>query len=237
MTPTLPARPSPTALTEGSRWPKVALWLILGAMTMSVVLYTEVPIFHHPRQLIPNLINIPWVLIPHVLGGTLALVLGAVQFSRRLRQHRPQLHRILGRAYVVSVLVAAPLSFILAGRVHEPEIIYFRLATGLQGATWLIVTLAAYLTARHRHIRQHREWMVRSYALTFTFVGTRLLQPIPAWNRLGHVGFAMAILIITFLALLIPDIALHWRELTTQNPALGARSIPTSRKLSPEQSK
>ena len=231
MPPIPPVRSSPPARPEEIRWLKVVLWMVLGILTISVFAYTEVPIFHHPQQLIPNLINIPWVLIPHVLGGALALLLGPIQFSRRLRQRRLQIHRFLGRVYVISVLVAAPLSFVLGGRVHEPQIIYFRLATGIQGATWLIVTLAAFLTARHRYIRQHREWMVRSYTLTFTFVGTRALQPIPAWNRLGHVGFAMAILIITFLALLIPDLALHWRELTTRNTG-EKRSAATNETLS-----
>ena len=209
----------------------MVLWIVLAAMMVSVFFYTEVPIFRHPRRLIPNLIDIPWILIPHVLGGTLALLIAPAQFSRRLRQRNLQLHRILGRVYVTSVLVAAPLSFVLAGRIQEPQIIYFRLATGLQGATWLIATIAALLMARHRHIQQHREWMVRSYALTCTFLGTRVLQPIPAWNRIGHVGFAMAILIITFLALLIPDLALHWRELTTRNPAPEKQRAPRNQQF------
>ena len=225
---TLPVRPSPAAQSEESRWPKTALWIVLGAMMIEVLFYTEVPIFRDPRRFIPNLINIPWVLIPHVVGGTLALLLGPIQFSRRMRLARPHLHRALGRVYVISVIIAALLSFVLAGRIQEPQIIYFRLATGIQGAAWFIVTFAAFLTARHRHIRQHREWMVRSYALTCTFLGTRVLQPIPAWNRLGHVGFAMAILIITFFALLIPDVALHWRELTTRNRMLESRGDATN---------
>jgi uncharacterized membrane protein YhaH (DUF805 family) len=82
----------------------------------------------------------------------------------------------------------------------------------------MITTAAAFLTARNRHFQQHREWMVRSYAVTFTFVGTRVLQPIPAWNRFSAAGFAMAIIVITFLAILIPDIALHWRQLTPRRP-------------------
>jgi hypothetical protein len=80
----------------------------------------------------------------------------------------------------------------------------------------MVVTAAAFLMARNRHFQQHREWMIRSYAVTFTFVGTRVLQPIPAWNRFSAPGFAMAIVVITLMAILIPTIALHWRDLTTR---------------------
>ena len=100
---------------------------------------------------------------------------------------------------------------------QAPQAIYFTIANIVQAGTWLVVTLAAFLTARNRHLTQHREWAIRSYCVTFTFVATRLLQPIPAWNHLGRVGFATAIILITFMAILIPDIAMHWRQLTTRN--------------------
>jgi hypothetical protein len=69
------------------------------------------------------------------------------------------------------------------------------------------------MAAVRRRIVQHREWMVRSYAVTFTFVGTRVLQPIPAWNHLGRLGFAAAIVCITFLAVLVPQTARMLRGL------------------------
>ncbi|WP_433966597.1 hypothetical protein [Tunturiibacter gelidiferens] len=56
--------------------------------------------------------------------------------------------------------------------------------------------------------------MVRSYAVTFTFVGTRVLQPVPAWNRHSEAGFAIEIIIITFMAILVPDLVFHWSAFT-----------------------
>jgi hypothetical protein len=117
---------------------------------------------------------------------------------------------------VISVLIAAPLAVILSNHRHDPRAKYFVVAILVQAGTWIITTLAAFLTARNRHFRQHREWMVRSYAVTFTFVGTRVLQPIPAWNHFSEASFAMTVIIIIFMAILIPDLALHWRELTTR---------------------
>jgi uncharacterized membrane protein len=186
----------------------------MGVMTISVILYSELPLLHSAQEL-TNLGTMLWLIVPHIIAGITALLSGPLQFSSRLRLKSPQFHRILGRIYVGSVFLAAPLAIAMATRNHSPHAIYFTIATTVQAGTWFITTAAAILTARNGHIRQHREWMVRSYAVTFTFVGTRVLQPIPAWNHLGRPGFATAIIFITFMAILIPDIAFHWRELTT----------------------
>lgn len=186
----------------------------MGVMTISVVLYSELPLLHSAQEL-TNLGTMLWLIVPHVIGGITALLIGPLQFSSRLRLKSPQFHRILGRIYVGSVFLAAPLAIAMATRNHSPQAIYFTIATTVQAGTWFITTAAAIHTARNGYIRQHREWIVRSYAVTFTFVGTRVLQPIPAWNHLGRPGFATAIIFITFMAILIPDVAFHWRELTT----------------------
>jgi uncharacterized membrane protein len=184
-------------------------------MTISVIFYSEVPLLRQAKEQ-AYMSTIPWLIVPHVVGGIAALLIGPAQFSSRLRRRNPQFHRILGRVYVGAVFVAAPLAVVLSNHRHDPHAIHFVGATFVQAATWVVTTTAAFLTARNRHIQQHREWMVRSYAMTFTFVGTRVLQPIPAWNRHSEAGFAMEILVITFIAILIPDLAFHWRELTTR---------------------
>jgi uncharacterized membrane protein len=204
-----------TSTSVSDRRLKTALWTVMGLMTISVILYSEVRIFRQAKER-AYLSTIPWLIMPHVAGGVVALLSGPLQFSSRLRYRCPKLHRVLGRAYVISVFVAAPLAIVLSNHRHDPRAIHFVAATVVQAATWIITTAAAFLTARNRQFQQHREWMVRSYAVTFTFVGTRVLQPIPAWNRHSEAGFAMEIIVITFLAVLIPDIAFHWRALTVR---------------------
>ena len=196
------------------RW-KYALWALMGAMTISVILYSEVRLLRQAQEQ-AYLSTIPWLIIPHVMAGVTALLSGPLQFSSRLRGRHPKFHRVLGRVYVTAVLVAAPLAIILSNHRHDPQAVHWVAANVVQAATWIITTLAAYFTARNRHIQQHREWMVRSYAVTFTFVGTRVLQPIPAWNRHSEAAFAMEVIIITFLAVLVPDLAFHWRQFTTR---------------------
>jgi hypothetical protein len=208
-----PRRTSPSSTVQ--QWLKPALWAVMAAMTISVIFYSEIPLFRQIKER-AYLSTIPWLIIPHILCGTIALVSGPAQFSSRLRRHNPRFHRVLGRIYVGSVFIAAPLAVVLSNHRHDPHAIHFVIATSVQAGTWIVATTAAFLTARNRHIQQHREWMIRSYAMTFTFVGTRVLQPIPAWNRHSEAGFAIEIIVITFMAILIPDLAFNWRELTNR---------------------
>lgn len=205
---------SGVATRSPRRW-KPVLWAIMAAMTISVVLHSEVPLLRKLEEQ-AYLRTIPWLIVPHVTAGVLALLSGPLQFSARLRRRYTPFHRVLGRVYVVSVCVAAPLAILLGFHRHDPRARFFPVAISVQAGVWLLTTAAAFLTARNRHIQQHREWMVRSYAVTFTFILTRVLQPFQFWTRHGEEGFAIEIILITFLAILVPDLAFHWKELTTR---------------------
>lgn len=93
---------------------KRALWAVLAVATVWVLLSNEVallldsPLFHDHRAQI-GLDRA--LLIPHAVCGTVAFVLGPLQFSSRLRQRRPDLHRLMGRSYVVAVNAAAFAAF------------------------------------------------------------------------------------------------------------------------------
>jgi uncharacterized membrane protein len=210
-----PRIPASSPSAQSAKRLKSLLWAVLGAMTISVTLYSEIPLLRQAKER-AYLSTILLLIIPHIAAGMAALLIGPLQFSSRVRLRSPRFHRVLGRVYVIAVFIAAPLGMVLANHRHDPRAIHFTAAVFVQSGTWMITTGAAFLTARNGHFQQHREWMIRSYAVTMTFVGTRVLQPIPAWNRHSEAGFAMEILFITFLAVLVPDIALHWRALTTR---------------------
>ena len=195
---------------------KTALWITLGAVTLFVVvtsellLITDYPMYHAYRL---QVIGDRALLLPHSLAGTLALVLGPINFSSRLRQRRLQLHRILGRVYVISVIVGSFTGVALAwGRPGLP-------GTSMQAAAWMVCTAAALIAARNRQLTAHRQWMVRSYAVTFTFVSSRILNLWPVyWSHLGDVLSAVGVIAFTLASLLIVEIGMNWHELTTRRP-------------------
>ena len=209
------AGPTIPAHTSHHRWLKPALWTVMALMTLSVIRYSEYPIFRQAKEQ-AYLKTIPFLIIPHVVCAVAAFLIGPFQFSSRMRRRYLKTHRVLGRIYVVSVFVAAFFAILLANHRNQPGGEHFCVAVRIQAAAWLITTAAAFLTARNRQIQQHREWMVRSYAVTFTFIGTRLFSPLQDWHRLGEAFFAMEIITVTLLAILIPDIALSWHQFTTR---------------------
>ena len=193
---------------------KTVLWISLGLtalfvfITSEVLLITDYPMYHAYRL---QVIADRHLLIPHTLCGVIALLSGPIQFSSRLRQRHLKFHRVLGRIYVVSVFIGAATGVALAtGRPGFP-------GTSMQAAAWIVCTTAAFLTARNRQILQHRQWMARSYAVTFTFVSSRVLNLVPAyWSHLGDVLSAVGVIAFTLASLLIVELGLNWHELTTR---------------------
>jgi uncharacterized membrane protein YozB (DUF420 family) len=78
---------------------------------------------------------------------------------------------------------------------------------------WLITAVIAYLAAKKRQIVQHRQWMIRSYAVTFFFVVDRVPFEFPSFQP-SQAGNVCLILTLCILAILIPDIAFTWTHLT-----------------------
>ena len=192
---------------------KMVIWISLGLTTLFVFITSEVllitgyPMYHAYRL---QVIADRHLLIPHTLCGLIALLSGPIQFSSRLRRRYLGFHRVLGRTYVVSVFIGAATGVALAtGRPGFP-------GTSMQAAAWIVCTTAAFLTARNRQILQHRQWMARSYAVTFTFVSSRVLNLWPRyWSHLGDTFAAVGVIAFTLASLLIVDLGLNWRELTT----------------------
>jgi len=202
------------APTSGRSKFKTGLWIVLGLTTLFVFITSEVflvadyPMYHAYRL---QVIADRHLLIPHTICGVVALLAGPVQFSSRFRQRYLKFHRVLGRMYVVSVFIGAFTGIALAaGRPGLP-------GTSMQAAAWIVCTTAAFLTARNRQIVQHRQWMARSYAVTFTFVSSRVLNLWPRyWSHLGDAFAAVGVIAFTLASLLLVDLGLNWRELATR---------------------
>src|SRR6201984_676744 len=121
---------------------KTVLWISLGVTALFVFITSEVflvadyPMYHAYRL---QVIADRHLLIPHTLAGIFALSIGPINFSSRIRQRHFQLHRILGRIYVISVFVGSFTGIALAaGRPGLP-------GTSMQAAAWMVCTTAAFI--------------------------------------------------------------------------------------------
>jgi len=112
----------------------------------------------------------------HFLGGAVALAVGAFQLNSRIRARFIALHRWLGRTYVIAIAAGGAASLVLA--VHSSGGTVARAGFGLLGVCWLISTFNAYRYIRQKNLGEHRNWMIRSYALTLAAVTLRVYLPL-----------------------------------------------------------
>jgi hypothetical protein len=131
--------------------------------------------------------DIPWfypALVAHIGFGSIALLTAALQVWPWLRRTHPAVHRWSGRVYLglgvlpggVAVLAVAPF-----GQTGGPT---GQVANTMLALLWLGTAVAGYRAARARRFADHREWMVRNVALTFSIVANR------PWSMLCIAVFA-----------------------------------------------
>jgi hypothetical protein len=113
-------------------------------------------------------------LLAHIVAGTLAIMLGPLQLWLGSNRRHSMIHRVLGIAYVVSVAVGGVAALQLASKTDFGWV--FGLGLGSMAVAWLVTTCFATIAICRRLIQQHREWMIRSYVVTFGFVLFRLID-------------------------------------------------------------
>ena len=134
-------------------------------------------------------------LLAHIVGGITALLLGPLQFVPAVRNRWPRLHRTTGRIYLTGVALGG------LGGLYMARLAYgglpARAGFALLAVAWLTASAMAYLRIRQGDPRRHREWMIRSYALSFAAPMLRLEQV--AFAASG-VEFATAYVVVAWLA-------------------------------------
>lgn len=112
----------------------------------------------------------------HIVGGATALVAGALQFWRGLRERLPRVHRWTGRVYLIAVGVGGVAGLVIAPSSPAGYVGFF--GFGALAALWLLTGWRAYRAIRRRDIPSHQAWMIRNYSLTFAGVTLRLWLPL-----------------------------------------------------------
>ena len=131
-----------------------------------------------PPPILANAFANPFLVL-HVAGGVAALLAGPLQFVKRVRTRWPAFHRTTGRIYVAGCAIGAPTGFVLAlGSTAGPMT---GAAFALQAVLWGLFTWLGVRAIMDRRIGDHREWMLRSYAVTSAAITLRLMLPASAY--------------------------------------------------------
>lgn len=165
---------SAMAVPRPSRTALIAVLVVVGAfaawfLSKKWMLYT-----HYDAVSYDDLWPRRFIFLPHLVGGSVAAATGIVQIWLGLTGRTRGLHRILGRLYLGGIVIGSAAAFGLALTTVNPDTLSYRAGLFTLGIAWLVTTGMAWAAIRQRHVEQHREWMLRSYVVTFAFVTFRL---------------------------------------------------------------
>jgi uncharacterized membrane protein len=122
----------------------------------------------------------------HITPGLIFILFAPLQFVRRLRNRNPKLHRWIGRVVLVSGLIIGSSALVMSpqmaiGGPNETA------ATMLFAIVFLFSLSKAYLHIRKGRVSQHREWMIRAFAVGFAVATIRpIVGVFFATSRLTH---------------------------------------------------
>jgi len=111
----------------------------------------------------------------HVYSCIVIISLGLSQFSNTIRRQFAYIHKLSGKAYIALVLfIASPSGLIMAYYANGgliPQISF-----SILSILWFVFTLKAYQFIIKGDYQKHRNFMIRSYALTLSAVSLRLFK-------------------------------------------------------------
>ncbi len=199
---------------------KKAAWVIIGVFSVLIGLY---PIIYFlvdrkfgllaskSEVLLQDYVwNIAFY--GHIVLGGLALLIGWLQFSNKLRLKNVSLHRRIGKVYMLSVLISGICGLYIA--LHATGGIISVLGFFTLGVIWLSTTVFALVSIKKGDVTLHEKLMIYSYAACFAAVTLRIWLPILA-NALG--GFTDAYRIVAWLCW-VPNLIIAYFIAKTSTP-------------------
>lgn len=204
---------------EQSVWlrPKYLVFGFIGLMVAYVLRHNESFLVDAKHPVWQHYQPFKWYLLPHGMMGACALLLGPMQFSDRLRQRFTKLHRIIGRFYVAGVFVGAPLGFYIQ---HFEERLggtrSFSMAALSDAGLWMITTAVAVFFILKGRVQQHRQWMIRSYAIAIVFLEVRVVSGVFGFDDSLKAAETIVWMCVAF-SLLFADLVIQWPDLVRRN--------------------
>lgn len=144
----------------------------------------------------------------HVYMSIWVLLAGFTQFSSRIRDYYPKMHRLFGYVYVADVvLVTGPAGFLMG--IYANGGITSKVSFVTLAALWIFVTATAFVKAKNGDYVSHRNFMIRSYALTLSAITLRAwkwsitnsfeLPPMDVYRAVAWLGWVPNLAIAEFL--------------------------------------
>jgi uncharacterized membrane protein len=155
----------------------------------------------------------PIMFVVHALSGGVVLITGALQFNRTLLNRNRPLHRLVGKIYVYAIWIVSISAF--WNTIFFDVVVPAKISFMILAALWFATTTIAFLYIRKRKIKDHREWMIRSFSLSLFFVTFSFWVPGLTGTDLPYdLAYPLAVFLSWFLNLVLAE---FWIRLTRIN--------------------
>jgi hypothetical protein len=146
-------------------------WLMADITATYIPYHTDVGFLRIKQQYI-DIYHWRVAFFIHVYASIWALLAGFTQFSKKLLRERPRLHRTMGYIYTFDILLVTGPAGLLMG-FYANGGVPSRIAFVLLAALWIFFTAMALYKAKQKDFKAHRNYMIRSYALTLSAITLR----------------------------------------------------------------
>jgi uncharacterized membrane protein len=143
----------------------------------------------------------------HVSTSILVLLAGFTQFNSFILRKYTAIHRNIGKLYVFVVLALAAPSGLFIGLFANGGF-YAKISFVLLSILWFFLTLKGFIHIKNRNILLHKQFILRSFALTFSAITLRfwkvilvyLFQPSPmdVYQIIAWLGWIPNLLLIEY---------------------------------------
>ncbi|WP_298516132.1 DUF2306 domain-containing protein [uncultured Kordia sp.] len=177
---------------------KKLAWLVLAYLCIYIsfrplkYFLADVPIdllANKPDEVLSSMVYMT-VFYIHITFGGIALLVGWFQFIKKFRDKFRKVHRIIGKIYVFSVFISAPVGFYIGFFASGGLVTQIGFTFG--AFIWFVITYLAYKAIRNGNVAKHREYMIYSYVGSFAAVMLRFIL-YPLIQITGDFAFAYSI--------------------------------------------
>lgn len=116
----------------------------------------------------------PWVSLLHIVPGVLFLTFAPLQFVARIRRRRISIHRGSGRILATCAAITGVLALVVNFLFPAFGGISTQSAVVFASVLFLFSLSMAICHILRKEVRQHREWMIRTFALAMSVATQRI---------------------------------------------------------------
>lgn len=208
----VPAPPRDTADNRKSE--TRAPWMIPMTLLVCAFLVYQLPPY---AAMDPTRSHIPlktpyhyWLIVAHVMFGTVWLIAGLLQVWPWLRIRKPAVHRWTGRAYVfLGAVPSATLAILLLPLAYPSGKVGVAMAASLSAVTAVL----GWVKLRQRRYAAHRQLMIYSFAIMWGQIIWGFMIGMPfAWGWVGgpDTNFNTVVEAAHWAGWVANLVALHW---------------------------